>query len=77
MQKASSVYKHYYEQHGEVPKTNTTLFGQKYLFNQPQTLYANLLLHLAADSVNFLFLLDNGVMKTPKRRFLSLIFACL
>ena len=27
--------------------------------------------------VIFLFLLDNGVMKTPKRRFLSLIFACL
>ena len=39
-------------------------------------LYANLLLHLAANSV-ILLLLDNGVMKTPKRRFLSLIFACL
>ena len=24
-----------------------------------------------------LLLLENGVMKTPKRRFLSLIFACL
>ena len=36
----------------------------------PQTLYANLSLHLAADFVvKRLFLLDNGVMKTPKRRF--------
>ena len=39
-------------------------------------MYANLLLHPAANFV-ILLLLDNGVMKTPKRRFLSLIFACL
>jgi len=33
-------------------------------------------LHLATNSVIFLLLLDNGVMMTPKHRFLSLIFAC-
>ena len=35
-----------------------------------------LLLHLAANSV-ILLLLDNGIMKTQKHLYLSLLFACL
>ena len=36
-----------------------------------------LVLHLATNSVIFfLLLLDSGVIMTPKRRFLSLSFAC-